>query len=322
MYTVSFIVVNYNGSKFIESCINSIYEQVFTDFEIIIVDNNSEDRSTELIKQKFPNVKLVKLNSNKGFTGGNNAGLKIASGKYIALVNNDVILDRYWLHYMTKGIEEFPDIGLCSSKIIISGTDKIDSIGDKFTTAFTGTKVGEYQPEKNFNTPLDMNGVCAASALYKRKMIDRIGFFDDMFFLNHEDTDLNMRAWLAGYKCRFIPKAIAYHDVNRTIGTLSNTSVYYFSRNNVWVWLINVPLYFMLRNAFQRIIYEVTAALFYCVIHKKYKPFLKGKIDALVSLKSILQKRKQVQQLTNLSTHQIKNDLIPIMEYVFNKLKI
>jgi len=230
---VSFIIVNFNGSSFIESCLDSIIMQQHSDFEVIVVDNGSMDDSVKLIQRKYPSIRLVTLDQNMGFTGGNNIGFSVAKGEYIALINNDVVLDRTWLPHMIRGIETSPNIGLCSSKIIISGTNRIDSIGDKFTTAFTGTKTGEYEDEAFFNRPMIMHGACAASALYKRSMIDHIGFFNDMFFLNHEDTDLNMRAWLAGYRCLYVPSAIAHHDVNRTIGKLSDTSVYYFSRNNI-----------------------------------------------------------------------------------------
>lgn len=321
MCTATFIIVNYNGAQFIGSCIESIYKQEFKDSEIVVVDNGSHDGSVDLIKKKYSDVKLVELDQNKGFTGGNNAGLKIARGKYIALVNNDVVLDKFWLKHMVEGIETSPDIGFCSSKIIISGTDRIDSIGDKFTTAFTGTKVGEYEVETKFDKVMDMNGVCAAAALYKRSMIDHIGFFNEMFFLNHEDTDLNMRAWLAGYKCRFVPEAIAYHDVNRTIGEYSGLSVYYFSRNSLWAWLINTPSYFIVRNSIQRFIYELISAFYYCMIKMRTKYYIKGKIDALFKLKVVLNRRSHVQKLVAISNNEITQGMIPIVSYIRKRLK-
>lgn len=319
MVKVTFIIVNFNGKAFIESCLDSIKRQTFSDFEIVVVDNGSHDGSVEFLQQKYPSVTLIALEKNLGFTGGNNAGLKKAHGKYIALINNDIVLDENWLSSMINGIETQSDLGLCSSKIIIAGTDKIDSVGDNFTSAFTGTKIGEYQPERIFGQSFYVNGACAAAALYKREMIDVIGFFNDMFFLNHEDTDLNMRAWLAGYRCKFIPGAVAYHDVNRTIGTLSDVSVYYFSRNNVWVYLINVPFYFMVTNCFQRLFYEICSAIYFCIVHRKYKPYLKGKFDAVLSLKKIFKTRKNIQKLIKISNSQIRGEMISIFSYICKK---
>ncbi|MCK5162596.1 MAG: glycosyltransferase family 2 protein, partial [Desulfobacula sp.] len=245
---------------------------------------------------------------------------KESSGKYIALINNDVVLDKFWLECMVKMIKTSNQVGFCSSKIIITNTEKIDSIGDQFTTAFTGTKVGEYQSCKKFFKSIKMDGVCAAAALYKRKMIEDIGFFQNIFFLNHEDTDLNMRAWLSGWKCYYAPDAIAYHDVNRSIGTLSYTSVYYFSRNNIWVWLINIPAFFIIRNFPQRILYEISAAFYFCVMHKQWKPYLKGKADAFKYCWKIIPKRRAVQKKIRLSNEQISCELKPIIKYLFERL--
>lgn len=320
MYTVSFIVVNYNGSEFLRRCLDSIANQSISQFETIVVDNGSNDDSVKIITNEYPHVRLVELKKNTGFTGGNIAGYTLSKGKYIALINNDVRLDSKWAYHMIQAIESNKNIGMCSSKIIISGTNRIDSVGDRFTSAFTGTKVGEYQLESDFMKPMAMHGACAGAALYKRTMFNDIGFLNNLFFLNHEDTDLNLRAWLAGYKCLFVPNAIAHHDVNRTIGTLSDTSVYYFSRNNIWVWLLNVPYHFMLRNILQRIVYEITAGFFYCVIHKKFRPYFKGKVDAIVSMKKIRKIRKTTTIKVRLSNQEISHGLIPIYRHLIVRI--
>lgn len=128
-----------------------------------------------------------------------------------------------------------------------------------------------------------------------------------------------MRAWLAGWKCYYAPKAIAYHDVNRSIGTLSYTSVYYFSRNNIWVWLINIPISYIIRYLPQRILYEFSAAFYFCVLNKKLKPYVKGKIDAFIYCERIIRKRKIVQKKIRLSKKQIINELYPITKYLFKR---
>lgn len=182
MITASFIIVNWNGRSFISSCIDSIFNQTYKNFEIIVVDNCSSDGSVDFFGEKYPDIKIVELKKNYGFALGNNMGFKESSGKYIALINNDVVLDKFWLENMIKMIKLSKQTGLCSSKIIITDTDEIDSIGDQFTTAFTGTKVGEYKFHKNFYKSIRMNGVCAAAALYKKEMIEDIGFFQNIFF--------------------------------------------------------------------------------------------------------------------------------------------
>ncbi len=313
---VSVIIVNWNGRHLIDRCLNSLYDQTYKGYEIIVVDNGSEDGSPSFITEKHPSVKLIGLSENRGFTGGNIEGYRQARGDYIALVNNDAVLSERWLELMIESISSDDRIGLCSSKIIIAGTNRIDSAGDIFTTAFTGTKIGENEDAGRFTERRMIPGACAAAVLYRRSMLDEIGFLDDDFFLNHEDTDLNMRAWLAGWKCLFVPDAVVYHKVSASIGSLSNTAVYYFARNNEWVWLKNVPLKLLIKSLPQRVVYECASFGYFCFIAKKWRPFLKGKLDAVLGFNMMMRKRRTIQRLVRLSEDEICRDLMPISEYL------
>jgi hypothetical protein len=319
---VSIIIVNWNGKRLLQSCLESVFNQTFSDYEIILVDNGSTDGSPEYISVTFPDVRLLPLTENRGFTGGNNEGLRHAKGTFIVLLNNDAHLKSDWLENMVAAMNTDPCLGSCASKIIIDGTDILDSVGDIFTTAFTGTKLGELQQQSNFSEPRSVFGPCAAAAIYRRSMLEQIGFFDDDFFLNHEDTDLNMRAWLAGWRCKYIPDAVAYHKVSSSIGNLSDTSVYYFSRNSLWVWAKNVPLSLMLLFLPQRILYELNSAFIFCFVHGKWLPFLRGKRDAIKGLPAILCKRKRVSDSIRLTKREIVRELIPITHYLFQRLVI
>jgi hypothetical protein len=296
--------------------------QTYQNFEVIFVDNGSHDDSLNFIQNKFPFVIIVALESNQGFTGGNIAGFQISKGEHIVLLNNDACLCERWLEHMVASITSDPHIGFCSSKIIIAGTRLIDSAGDAFTTAFTGTKVGEHDDESLYTKKKIVPGACAAAVIYKRKMLNEIGFLDNDFFLNHEDTDLNMRAWLAGWQCMFVPDAVVYHKVNASIGTLSDMSVYYFSRNNEWVWLKNTPLKLMIRNLPQRLLYEICSCAFFCFKTGKWRPYLKGKWDALCGVSHIMRKRRVVQRLVRLNSQEICRGLIPITAYLRHRLEL
>lgn len=320
MHKVSFIIVNWNGRELLSGCLASVLNQTYKNFEIIVVDNGSIDGSVQHVETNFPSVKVIALKENRGFTGGNVEGLSHAKGEFIALINNDATLIKNWLEHMVTANQSDKLIGMCSSKIIIDGTTKIDSVGDTFTTAFNGTKLGEHEEENKFTNKRFVPGACAAAVLYRRKMLDEIGFLDDDFFLNHEDTDLNMRAWLAGWKCIFVPEALAYHKVSASIGNLSDTSVYYFARNIEWVWIKNVPLSLIVRYLPQRILYECASFSFFCIIKNKWRPFIKGKIDALRKFHLMIKKRKSIHKLIKLSNEQIKKDLIPVTKYLKNRL--
>ena len=320
MPKTTFIVVNWNGKSFLSDCLDALLSQSCKDFEIILVDNGSIDDSVAFVKENYPSILLITLDNNTGFTGGNNVGFQHASGEYIALVNNDAILCPNWLFLMMTAIEEDRLLGCCAAKIMISGTNLIDSVGDIFTTAFSGTKVGELHDIKEFSKRRYIPGACAAAALYKREMLEDIGFLDDDFFLNHEDTDLNLRAWLAGWKCLYVPEAVVEHRVSTTIGKLSETSVYYFARNSLWVWVKNTPIYFMFRYLHHRILYEIASFVFFCLIAQRWRPFLRGKYHSLKGLPYMFSKRKTIQ--IRLTRKEIRQGLIPLGEYLRKRIAI
>lgn len=319
MCEISIIVVNWNGVSYLPGCLESVMNQSYRDFEVIVVDNGSSDNSTAYIKEYFPQVIVLSLDSNRGFTGGNLAGYEVAKGRYIALLNNDTRVDKNWLEQMVITMKSDPAVGTVACRIIVDGTDMIDSAGDIFTSAFTGTKVGHFQPSRQYEQSRTVHGGCAAAILYRKSMLDEIGFLDDDFFFNHEDTDLNLRAWFCGWKCTYVPTAVVYHKVSATVGKLSDMGVYYFSRNNEWVWLKNVPFGLMFRFLPQRLLYEFTSALYFCG-NGKWKPFIKGKLDALKSFNHVLKKRKKIQSLIKLPYSQIAHDLSPISSYLRSRL--
>lgn len=322
MPSTSFIIVNWNGKSFLKKCIDAILRQSIHDFEIIVVDNGSTDSSVAFMAESYPQVVLVPLDKNYGFTGGNIQGLSHAKGRYVALINNDAILPCDWLQLMLDAFNTDAKIGFCSSRIVIAGTNQIDSAGDTFTTAFTGTKIGELHDMKEFAERRYVPGACAAAVIYKLEMLDDIGFLDDDFFLNHEDTDLNLRAWLAGWKCLYVPDAVVEHSVSTTIGKLSETSVYYFARNSLWVWIKNTPTYFLFRYLHHRIAYEMASFVFFCLVAQRWRPFLRGKYHSLKGLPAMLNKRKHIQKKIRLTREEIRQGLIPLSDYLRERTTI
>ena len=117
-HKVSIIVVNWNGERFLKACLGALCGQSYANREIILVDNGSSDNSVRFTRENFPAVKIVALRENKGFTGGNTAGLEIAQGAYIALVNNDARAEKTWLENLIQRMLRDRTIGICSSKLI------------------------------------------------------------------------------------------------------------------------------------------------------------------------------------------------------------
>ncbi len=312
---VSIIVVNWNGRHFLKECLTSLNRQTYTHYEIILVDNGSNDSSVEFVHDNFPRVKTVQLVENKGFAGGNIKGMEVSKGDFIVLLNNDTRVDKQWLENLIQPMRGDSALGMCASKLIVEATGTIDSAGDCLTTWAVGFKRGFGQDPDSYFPEKNVFGACAAAALYRRTMLDDIGFLDEDFFFNDEDTDLNFRAQLGGWKCAYVPSAVVHHKVNATIGKLSDEHVYFHVRNLEFLWIKNMPTGLMIRFAHHKVLQEIGSFFYLCLRHRKWSAFFRGKRDALRMLPVMLKKRREVQSKKRVTNHYIQMMLMPI----FNK---
>lgn len=322
MSLVSIIIVNYNGRHLLKECLESIYNQSYPSIEIIMVDNDSKDGSVEFIAQLFPDVKVVKLHTNTGFSGGNLEGFKYTDGDYIMLINNDVVIDKDCISNLVASMEKRYDVGIGAAKILVYGKDSIDSAGDGFSTLLKGFKRGEGLQSNNYDKEEYIFGACAGAAIYRRQMIEDIGFFDDDFFLIHEDTDLNFRAQLSGWKVLYIPSAVVYHKVRSTIGNMSDTAIYYSLRNSELLRIKNIPSGIFLRCFPAFILVVILDFLYFSIKHRKIGIYLKAKIDAIKLMPSMLKKRKLIMSKKMVTNKYMRSLMTPLYEKNFFSMKL
>jgi GT2 family glycosyltransferase len=318
---VSIIVVNWNGERFLKDCLGALSNQSYGNCEVILVDNGSADTSVRLTKENFPAVKIVALKENKGFTGGNAAGLEVAQGAYIALVNNDARPAEAWLENLLRPMLRDQTIGICASKLIFENPRILNSAGDGLTTAGVGFNRGLGHAAAAFDAPEPVFGGCGAAVLYRRRMLDEIGFLDEDFFLYDEDIDLNFRAQLAGWKCAYVPTAVAYHVANATTGRLSDLHVYYHTRNLEFVWIKNMPTGLMIRFAHHKIIQELGSFCYLCLRHGKWVSFFTAKRDTLKMLPLMLEKRKRIQARRRVPNRYLRFVLTSMFTFGFFRQK-
>ncbi|MBF0223900.1 MAG: glycosyltransferase family 2 protein [Desulfobacterales bacterium] len=290
------IIVNFNGAKFIEKCLDSLNNQEFKAFSVIIVDNASSDNSVELIERKYKNFKLIKLDKNFGFAIANNIALKVVNTEYVALLNNDAVADKIWLKKLIETLDNNPSAAFAASKMLFFDNPKvIDRAGDAYTQAGTGSLRGRGLSYSCYNKKEWIFGACAGSALYRKKILDKIGLFDEDFFLLYEDVDLSFRFQLKGYKCIYVPDAFVYHKSSMSIGNDSWISVYYSHRNLEWTYIKNMPKNLLYRTIIPHIIYDFASFLYFLIKGKGFV-FLKAKIDSIKGLNKILKKRRLIQK--------------------------
>jgi hypothetical protein len=199
------------------------------------------------------------------------------------------------LENLLKPMLQDHKVGICASKLITVGTECMDSAGDGMTSAGVGFNRGHKADLNAYSSLQPVFAACAAGALYRRKMINEIGFLDEDFFLYDEDVDLCFRAQLAGWKCVYVPDAIVHHKGNATSVRLSDTHVYYHTRNLEFVWIKNMPTGLMLRFAHHKLFQEIGSFCYLCLRHGKWRPFFQAKRDALRMAPLMWKKRRAIQ---------------------------
>ena len=198
----SVIILNWNGRHLLEECLSSIRSQTFRDFETIVVDNGSTDGSVDWVKERWADsVSTVALPSNLGFAGGNNAGIRLARGRYVILLNNDTAVDPGWLAAMDDAVRRHPDAGMFTPKILnYYRRDEIDNTGHLIYP--DGMARGRHRLEKDdgrFDEEGEVLSPSGCAGCYRRRMLDEIGLLDDAFFAYGEDVDLGLRGRWAGW---------------------------------------------------------------------------------------------------------------------------
>jgi GT2 family glycosyltransferase len=324
---VSIIVVTYNAQATIRGAILSLQNQSYKDYEIIIVDNNSHDNTVSIVRELFAkgnkeSYKVICNNTNTGFAGGSVTGYKHAAGEYIVLLNADAEAESNWLQSFVDAMGLQEEAGICASKLVVHGTDKIDSAGDSFSKTMKGFKRGEGREAKEHTKKEYVFGACAGAALYRREMLDDIGFFDKDFFLIYEDTDLNLRAQLAGWKVMYVPAAIVHHKVRSSIGKMSELAAYYSLRNSELVRFKNIPFGVFLLCLPQFLTGMVSEFIYFTIKHRFFRIYFKAKFDALKLLPKMLKKRKEILKKRKVSNKHILGIMTPLLERNFIKSKI
>ena len=296
MTLCSVIIVNWNGKRFLAECLDALAQQTVGAFDIILVDNGSEDGSSAYVKRHYPEVKVIELPENRGFCGANNIALKSMNTKYVALLNNDAIPHPKWLATLLDAIEANDDAGFAASKILFHSTPgMIDRAGDAYTVAGAGLLRGRGEPAWRYDRKEWIFGACAGAALYRSRMLRAVGAFDEDFFLLHEDVDLSFRAQLQGYRCIYVPEALVYHKASSSVVHDSPISVYYGHRNLEWVYIKNMPARLIVLTIIPHLIYDA-AAFLYFLVHGRGKDYMRAKADALRGSGKALEKRRWIQK--------------------------
>lgn len=282
---VSIIVLNWNQWKDAIECLESLYQITYPNYDVVVVDNGSKDGSVEKIKEwaegkliKFieyseeqvkggkedkilnsssfnKRLTIIKNRQNYGFCVGNNIGMRHGLERgayYVVLLNNDTVVDPQFLSQLVRVAESDGRIGMVGTKLLFyDSRTVINSVGtiilrDGSAVHLGGKDVdkGQYESLKQIFAP------CAAAALYRGKMLEDVGFFDEDFFAYLEDVDIGWRARLRGWHAALSSKAVVYHKYSLTNIKYSEFKLFFLERNRVWILVKNYPLKYVIFSPF------------------------------------------------------------------------
>jgi len=241
--SVSVIVLTYNRKSYVLECLKSILSISYPNFDVVVVDNGSTDRTYEAIKRRFPNVRLVRNDRNLGGAEGRNLGIKNAKGEYLLFVDDDVVIDKNLLNEFAYFIQKHPKCIL--SPKILDYTDRSRFLGishniNLLTGKARGIGYGEWD-RGQFDMNMEVPMVGATCLFVNRKILERVGLFDETLNIPYEDSDFCLRARKCGVKVVYIYRAKVWHNARKVemdrrlqwLGMTNPERAYFLIRNRI-----------------------------------------------------------------------------------------
>ncbi|MBN1564850.1 MAG: glycosyltransferase family 2 protein [Anaerolineae bacterium] len=312
----SVVIPNWNGARYLPTCLNALQKQTYPHVEIIVADNASVDDSLDLLRNHYPAVRIVALPENRGFTGACNAGMEAAQGEIIALLNNDTEVDPGWIAGVVGAFERHPEAGIVASKMLLfEQRDQFHTAGDLYRVNGRLANRGVWEKDEGqYDTDEYVFSACGGSAAYRRAMLDEIGLLDDDFFFSAEDMDLAWRAQLAGYRCVYTPDAVVYHHLAATGGGV--TASYYDGRNMIWILVKDYPAALWRKHAVK--IFAAQFQLAWEALRawrgEAARARLRGMLAGVIGIPKMLRKRRSIQRRRRVSLAYLESILSPVTD--------
>ena len=266
---ISIIIPHYNNKEILYNCIDSLKKITYKNYEIIVVDNNSNDNSAESVQESFPDIKIITLEKNLGYAGGCNLGARKSKADYLLFLNNDTIHDNNFIQPLVDLLDNDSTIASVQPKII--NTDKVyfDYAGasggyiDYLAYPYARGRVfdtiekdtGQYNDKKMI---FWASGACF---LTRRSVFDTMGGFDEKLFAHMEEIDFHWRTYISGMNVYVEPKSIIYHEGGVTLNKHSSKKLYLNHRNSMILLLTNYSITFSLYILPIKLILEVISSL-------------------------------------------------------------
>jgi GT2 family glycosyltransferase len=298
-------------------CLRALESQTFHRFEVVVVDNSGSGRAQAAGER----VRIVVNDHNVGFGTAINQAIRSSESAYIAVLNDDAKPHPAWLAALVKAAEARPKAGMFASQVRLSGTGQLDSTGMLIARDGSSKQRGHGDPPDGFGADSDTLFPTGSAALYRRKMLDETGLFDERFFLYCEDTDLGLRARWAGWEGAYVAGAIVDHAYSKSAGRASALKAYYVERNRLYTVIKNFPFsmlalvkFYAFARYYWHLVFMITrtgkAAEFRESGHTSWLlPFLvlRAHASAIVRLPYLLRERRRIFKSRRLSSKEFRS---------------
>jgi GT2 family glycosyltransferase len=295
---ISIVIPTKNGLRVIERCISSIKKQNYKNYEVIVIDNLSNDGTPEFVKKIMKNAKIIV--SKEGLAENRNIGIRKAKGKYVLMMDDDAFISKEWISRMVKFMEENKNIALAGGKILFDDK-RIFSAGCRISKLGNGYDIGYEESYDKYNNPERRHYLNTTTLIARKDLILKIGLFDKAFFFGCEDADLGWRCNIAGFDVMYFPEVISYHPPKNRKRKDPFWRTYLWRKNKVLSYLKNYQMSTILKLS--PLLFGVFV---YDLIFKQDRiETLKGYSWNLFNLKYIIAQRKKVKSFRNRSDKEL-----------------
>lgn len=307
-------ILNFNGWEETLPCMDTVLSQSHTNYHVLLIDNGSADESIEKLAhfESHDKVTLLKNPDNLGFAGGVNIGINHAiehDYPYIALLNNDALLTKTWLETVIGSLKKHQVSSVTGLLLNGDGT-KIESTGDSYSIwGLPFPRQRDEPVEVAEESGLVFNGTAGAS-LYTTALFKDIGLFDEKFFAYFEDTDIGMRAQLAGHKSYYDKSAIANHEHGTTSGKMPGFTVYQTFKNTPLIILKDIPSS-MLLGVGGRFFVIYWLLFIRAVLRGQFIVASKGVLRSITLIPHALRQRRVIQRKRSVSIGYLRSVIYP-----------
>ena len=316
MRKVSVIILNWNGKRFLKTCLGSLQRVTYKSLEVVLVDNNSSDGSVAFVTKYFPWVKLVRSHENNGFAKGNNIGVRASTGEYLLFLNNDTKVEPDFLDILIEDYKKDPTLGCIQPQMRgLTDSNLLDEAGAYLTPNGFLYHYGYRKSYKaaQYRKPRIIYSAKGACMFIPRKLFELVGRFDEDFFIFFEETDLCHRIWLSGHRVLYEPRSSIFHLAG------GDTADKYNYARRIYLTIKNMNMSFIQNFGMQYlcsvyVFFVITQVILFCYFLLTLRVYLvREMIRAwswnITHIKEIIRKRSIIQHRREVPDRELNRDI-------------